>query len=313
MTTTRRILLLLCLLIVGSLLLPATSAFAENPSDFALTAITGPQKGKEFKLSQAKGHYVALHFLLKTECPYCIKHTRTYLENADRVAGVDHIFIKPDGEEEIAQWAGKFDPKSLPTVYRDVDAKLADQFAIPNGYSFHKQTVHFPALVLLDTNGREVFRYVGKSNTDRYSFDDFAAKMEELTGKDAANCNVDANKLAIKGYDPVAYQASNSATKGDPKIESSYRGAKYHFASEANRTLFAKNPEKYVPAYGGFCAAGVGHGVRKDVDPTNFKVTNGRTFLFYKGAEGDGKEYWLKDEAAETKKADAEWTTKNAK
>lgn len=37
-------------------------------------------------------------------------------------------------------------------------------------------------LVLLDTNGKEVFRYVGKNNADRFSYDQFAAKLKEFTG-----------------------------------------------------------------------------------------------------------------------------------
>ena len=52
-------------------------------------------------------------------------------------------------------------------------------FDIPDGYSFHGQIVHYPALVLIDPQGREAFRYVGQNNGDRYAFDDFAAKIAE--------------------------------------------------------------------------------------------------------------------------------------
>ena len=37
------------------------------------------------------------------------------------------------------------------------------------------------ALVLLDANGKEVFRYVGKSNADRLDYEKFSAKLKELT------------------------------------------------------------------------------------------------------------------------------------
>jgi peroxiredoxin Q/BCP len=62
------------------------------------------------------------------------------------------------------------------------DAKLADQFNIPDGYQFHGQIVHYPALALLNEKGEEVFRYVGKNNSDRFSFDRLKAKVEELNG-----------------------------------------------------------------------------------------------------------------------------------
>jgi peroxiredoxin Q/BCP len=67
------------------------------------------------------------------------------------------------------------------TIYRDPEAALAKAYNIPDGYKFHGQTVHFPALVLLNGEGKEVFRYVGKSNADRLGYEKFAAKLKELT------------------------------------------------------------------------------------------------------------------------------------
>ena len=61
-----------------------------------------------------------------------------------------------------------------------MDSKLADQFNVPNGYQFHGQIVHYPALILLNEKGKEVFRYVGKNNMDRFSFEKLKAKVEEL-------------------------------------------------------------------------------------------------------------------------------------
>ena len=73
----------------------------------------------------------------------------------------------------------------------------------PGGYRFNGQTVHYPALVLLDPAGKEVFRYVGKSNADRFSYDQFAAKLTELKDKPAAvqHYNLGPDKVALKGYD----------------------------------------------------------------------------------------------------------------
>jgi peroxiredoxin Q/BCP len=151
------------------------------PSDFTLHSATDTNT---FKFSAAKGKFVALHFLLKTECPYCLKYTRTYSEKALTDARVIHVFIKPDSEAAIKQWTADLGGEaSKLTIYRDPDAKLADEFAIPNGYHFHGQVVHYPALILLDGSGQEVFRYVGKSNADRCSYEHFATKLDELTAK----------------------------------------------------------------------------------------------------------------------------------
>ena len=279
-------------------------AFAA-PADFT---VLSPTDGKTFRLSEAKGRYVALHFLLKTECPFCLRHTVEFSMKAPTLAGVQHVFLKPDSESEIKSWAGKVKLPSQPTIYRDADAKLATEFGIPDGYKFHGQTVHYPALVLLDPNGKEVFRYVGKSNTDRYSWDKFAAKIAELTTNPATkDFNLPADKLALAGHDPVAYFAQGKAMKGSAEITSLYRGVTYRFASEESRALFATTPEKFLPTYGGWCATAIAKGEKVEIDPTNFKVTDGRLFLFFRAFYANALNVWKKNEPALTTKADANW------
>ena len=150
-----------------------------NPDDFTVRGVTSTNV---FQLSAARGRFVALHFLLKTECPYCLRYTREYAQKSAGAAQVIHVFLKPDTEAEIKTWAAKLGGETLDvTVYRDPDAALAKAYQIPDGYKFHGQTVHYPALVLLDAKGREVFRYVGKSNADRLGYEKFAAKLKEST------------------------------------------------------------------------------------------------------------------------------------
>lgn len=160
-----------------ALLLFTSLTQAQNVADFSLTSVSDKST---FTLSKSKGKYIALHFLLKTECPYCIRHTSEYFEKASSLSDVIQVFIKPDSEQDIKAWAIKLkSTKSLP-IYQDVDAKLADQFNIPNGYQFHGQVVHYPALILLNDKGEEVFRYIGRNNSDRFSFDQLKAKIEAL-------------------------------------------------------------------------------------------------------------------------------------
>lgn len=150
-----------------------------NPQDFTIQSATGTNV---FKLSDATGKFVALHFLLKTECPYCIRHTHDYLQKSTGDSRVIHVFLKPDTDAEIKVWAAKLgEDSSKVTIYRDLDATLAKAYNIPDGYKFHGQTVHYPALVLLNGDGKEVFRYVGKSNADRLSHEQFTTKLKELT------------------------------------------------------------------------------------------------------------------------------------
>ena len=67
------------------------------------------------------------------------------------------------------------------------------------------------------------------------------------------------------------------------------------------------SPEKYLPAYGGWCATAMARGEKVQIEPSSFKVTNGRLFLFYNGLFGNAIKDWNKDESALTVKADAQW------
>jgi peroxiredoxin Q/BCP len=166
----------------------ALPAKAEDPVVVEEFTVRQADGDSTFRLSEARGKYVAIHFLLKTACPYCVAHTHDYARRAAERGDLVNVFLKPDTDEEIAKWTlrlkGKFEREStaspLPVIFRDPDAELAKRFGIPDGYEFHGQTVHFPALVLVDPEGREVFRYVGKKNSDRYPFDDLARKIDEL-------------------------------------------------------------------------------------------------------------------------------------
>ncbi|MEO7393529.1 MAG: redoxin family protein [Chitinophagaceae bacterium] len=165
--------------LLAVILFLSTITKAQSIEDFTLPSVTDTS---HFTLSKAKGKFIALHFLLKTECPYCIRHTNEYFEKAATLPNVLQVFIKPDTNKEIKEWANKLsatDTLKYP-VYQDADAMLATQYNIPYGYTFHGQVVHYPALILLNEQGKEVFRYIGKNNSDRYSFEKLTAKIQDL-------------------------------------------------------------------------------------------------------------------------------------
>jgi len=156
----------------------ALSVNAQENSNIELPSATDQST---FSLKEVKSDFVALHFLLKTECPYCLRHTADYATKEAGLPEVTQIFIKPDTEEEIRSWTKYLDQDyGGLTIYRDAEATLAKKLEVPFGYKFHGQVVHYPALILLDKNGQEVFRYVGESNADRLSFEALVAKVEEL-------------------------------------------------------------------------------------------------------------------------------------
>ena len=111
----------------------------------------------------------------------------------------------------------------------------------------------------------------------------------------------------ISGYDPVAYFTDGQPVKGSGYHVAQHDGVTYTFASKEHKRMFEANPGKYVPAYGGWCATAMAKGEKVEIDPTNFKVTNGRLFLFYKAFYANAIKDWNKAEAALTARADAHW------
>lgn len=116
------------------------------------------------------------------------------------------------------------------------------------------------------------------------------------------------NKLAIQGYDPVAYFTQKKAVKGKSAIATTYEGVVYNFSSQANKELFLKNPANYEPQYGGWCAFAMGDSGKKvEVDPQTFKILDGKLYLFYNAYFNNTLKSWNKDEVNLRKKADANW------
>ena len=113
--------------------------------------------------------------------------------------------------------------------------------------------------------------------------------------------------LAIQGYDPVAYFTENKAIEGKLANRFVYNGRAYHFATDANKKRFIKNPEKYEPAYGGYCAYAMAFGDKVKIDPETFKVIDDKLYLFYNFNWNNTLKKWNKDEKNLHSKADQEW------
>lgn len=116
------------------------------------------------------------------------------------------------------------------------------------------------------------------------------------------------NKVAIQGYDPVAYFVQKKAVKGKSALASNFEGVVYNFSSQANKDLFLKNPAQYEPQYGGWCSYAMGStGEKVEIDPETFKVVDGKLNLFYNAYFNNTLKSWNKDEDNLKKKADTNW------
>jgi YHS domain-containing protein len=114
----------------------------------------------------------------------------------------------------------------------------------------------------------------------------------------------EADGVAIKGYDPVAYFVEGKPVAGKAELRHVHRGSTFVFASAANRDAFAADPERYAPQYGGYCAFGASRGYKADVQPEAFTVVDGKLYLNHSAPV---QQTWLKDTPGYIRKADGLW------
>ncbi|TXR53758.1 YHS domain-containing (seleno)protein [Reinekea thalattae] len=110
--------------------------------------------------------------------------------------------------------------------------------------------------------------------------------------------------LAIRGYDTVAYFTQNSAVEGLSDFEYQWQGATWRFSNEDHLKLFAENPEKYAPQYGGYCAYAVAKNSTASIDPSQFSIIDGKLYLNYNAKI---QQRWQEDIAGFIDQADKNW------
>lgn len=116
------------------------------------------------------------------------------------------------------------------------------------------------------------------------------------------------NNYGAGAYDVVAY-FSGKAVKGSNKYVTEYKGVQYRFSSSDHLNAFKREPENYLPQYGGWCAYAMAtKGDKVKINPKTFEVRNGKLYLFYNAYFDNTYEDWL-DEGPEDLlvKADKNW------
>lgn len=116
------------------------------------------------------------------------------------------------------------------------------------------------------------------------------------------------DKIAILGYDPVGYFTQGKAIKGKKDISATYQGVTYKFSTAENKEMFVKNPSKYEPQYGGWCAYAMGSaGEKVEINPETFKIIDGKLYLFYNAYFNNTLKSWNKDEVNLKNQANSNW------
>ena len=129
-----------------------------------------------------------------------------------------------------------------------------------------------------------------------------------MAGSSPNPVNVGSDKVAIKGYDTVAYFTNGQPTRGSSEFVFTWNGARWQFASAAHRDMFAANPERYAPQFGQFCSMGLALGKRAIADPEVWKIVDDKLYLYFsRGA----RDKFQQDAPKNLKEAEANWQHHN--
>lgn len=109
---------------------------------------------------------------------------------------------------------------------------------------------------------------------------------------------------ALGGYDTVAYFTEGEPVEGSSEFETDWQGATWRFASADNLASFEADPERYAPAYGGYCAYAASQGYTASGDPLQWTIVDDRLYVNY---DAEVKALWLEDTAQYIRQADENW------
>lgn len=116
---------------------------------------------------------------------------------------------------------------------------------------------------------------------------------------------VEGENVAVSGYDAVSYfRGTGTPAMGDARYKVTWKGAEWHFASQANADAFEANPIAYAPQYGGHCAWAMSRGSLAPGDPTLYKIVDGKLYLNF---NEQVQRTWLGDIPGFIAKADPAW------
>lgn len=112
--------------------------------------------------------------------------------------------------------------------------------------------------------------------------------------------------VAIHGYDVLSYFEGHP-TLGSEEYSVNYKGISFFFSTESNANKFKREPLKYLPQYGGWCATAVAMmNMKLDITPDSFVIEDGKLYLF-SISMGPARDQWLESFPDIKDEADKNW------
>ena len=104
------------------------------------------------------------------------------------------------------------------------------------------------------------------------------AQLGETLAADAPATS--GKRVALSGYDPVAYFTNGHPVKGSAEFSATFDDATYWFKNAEHQALFVADPDHYAPRFNGYCAVMVSRGVKYEADPEQWEIADGKLWVF---------------------------------
>lgn len=110
--------------------------------------------------------------------------------------------------------------------------------------------------------------------------------------------------VAAGGYDVVSYRTGEKPVRGNGNHVAVYEGVTYVFQNDENKRRFERDPARFAPAYGGYCAYGVSVGKKFVGDPDVWAIVDDRLYL---NLDTKVQGLWNQDVPGNIAKAETRW------
>ena len=110
--------------------------------------------------------------------------------------------------------------------------------------------------------------------------------------------------IALNGYDVVSFYTESKAIRGADAFSFKWKDATWLFSSQQHLDSFKQSPEKYEPAFGGYCAYGTSRGYKAPTQIDTWTIVNNKLFFNYNQKV---KELWNKNQSTFIDSATVKW------
>ncbi len=137
------------------------------------------------------------------------------------------------------------------------------------------------------------------------------ALLPKMTNRVPSVISTSRYRIAIGGYDTVAYHTMGKPVAGSLSYATFWNDALWLFDSAEHRDMFKAEPQRYAPAYLGFCAECVADGDKRHGQPTIWHIASDGVLYLH---DRDGfRDEWLRSFAARRDEAEKRWERVSAK